>query len=181
MFRPDIRPARPFDAAGIARVHVASWRETYTGLLPEAMLASLDVDARREMWDSLLSELPSTSGTMAFVVENDGEMVGFGACGNQRSPELEAAGYDGEIGAIYILNAARGCGSGRMLMQQMASSLFGLGKKGVALWVLADNHHARRFYGRLGGQVAGRREDQRPQAILTEVAYGWRELRDLAA
>ena len=176
-----IRPAKPFDAAGIARVHVASWRETYTGLVPEALLASLDVDARRDMWASLLSDLSSTSKPKAFVLEDNDEIVGFGACGDQRSPELEAAGYDGEVGAIYILNVAHGCGSGRILMQQMASLLLGIGKKGVALWVLADNHHARGFYEKLGGQVAAQRQELRPQALLSEVAYGWPDLRSLAA
>ena len=36
----NIRPATPADAAEIARVHVASWRETYAGVLPGAVLAS---------------------------------------------------------------------------------------------------------------------------------------------
>ena len=176
MVRFDIRPAAPRDAAGIARVHVASWRETYAGLLPEEMLASLDVDARRDMWLSLLSG-PSPSKTRAFVLEADGEVVGFGACDDQRSPEMDAAGYDGEIGAIYILNVARGCGSGRRLMQRMASFLSERGKKGVSVWVLADNRKARHFYEHLGGQITGQREDRRPQALLTEVAYGWPDLR----
>ena len=174
-----IRPAAPRDAAAIARVHVASWRETYAGLLPADMLASLDVDARRDMWLPLLSGSPA-SRTRAFVLESDAGIVGFGACGDQRAPDMDAAGYDGEIGAIYILNVARGRGSGRLLMQQMASLLSERGKKGVSLWVLAGNHEARHFYEHLGGRVAGRREDRRPQAVLTEVAYGWPVVRRLA-
>lgn len=174
-----IRPAAPYDAGGIARVHVASWRETYANLLPGDMLAFQDVNARQDLWLPLLSRA-SASKTHAFVLELNGEIVGFGACGDQRSPEMEAVGYDGEIGAIYILNVARGCGSGRLLMQQMASLLSEREKRGVSVWVLADNHNARRFYEHLGGQVAGQREDRRPQALLTEVAYGWPDLRSLA-
>ena len=41
-----IRPAAEGDAAGIARVHVRSWQEAYAGIVPEAYLASLDVDQR---------------------------------------------------------------------------------------------------------------------------------------
>jgi len=34
-------PAGPSDAEDLARVHVASWRETYRGLLPDAFLARM--------------------------------------------------------------------------------------------------------------------------------------------
>jgi hypothetical protein len=36
-----IRIAAPEDAPGIANMHVASWRETYAGMVPDAMLSSL--------------------------------------------------------------------------------------------------------------------------------------------
>ena len=36
-----IRRARPMDAAAIGAVHVATWRSTYAGVLPDAYLASL--------------------------------------------------------------------------------------------------------------------------------------------
>jgi hypothetical protein len=41
-----IRIATPEDAHGLGVMHVASWRETYTGLLPDKMLSSLSVEAR---------------------------------------------------------------------------------------------------------------------------------------
>src|SRR3989344_1164922 len=34
-------PAGPADAEALARVHVAAWRETYRGLLPDAYLARM--------------------------------------------------------------------------------------------------------------------------------------------
>ena len=36
-----IRPALLTDAPAIGRVHCLAWRETYTGLLPDAMMARL--------------------------------------------------------------------------------------------------------------------------------------------
>jgi len=102
----NIRPATARDAADIAQVHVVSWRETYAGLLPDHVLSSLDVAARRQMWASALSDRDTASATSAFVLEQTGRVVGFAACGDQRSPEMASAGYDGEIGAIYILNEA---------------------------------------------------------------------------
>ena len=41
-----VRPAIPEDAPAIARVHVASWRETYAGIVPDEFLASLKVERR---------------------------------------------------------------------------------------------------------------------------------------
>jgi len=38
---PLIRAATPTDAAGIAAVHVQSWRDTYAGLLPDEFLARM--------------------------------------------------------------------------------------------------------------------------------------------
>ena len=40
-----IREATPEDARAIATVHVASWRTTYRGLLRDAYLDSLDLEA----------------------------------------------------------------------------------------------------------------------------------------
>ena len=38
----EVRPAVPGDAAGVARVHVDAWRETYTALLPPGANKSFD-------------------------------------------------------------------------------------------------------------------------------------------
>jgi ribosomal protein S18 acetylase RimI-like enzyme len=171
-----IRPATPSDADGIAHLHVTSWRETYEGMLPKEMLASMDVGSRRSIWTSVLSNASPTSANTALILEGNHQAVGFCAFGDQRSLELEAAGYDGEIGAIYILAAAQGFGGGQLLMNRAASLLSERGKKSVSVWVLSENQKARRFYERLGGRLVGEREERQPQMILAEVAYGWPDL-----
>jgi hypothetical protein len=40
-------------------------------------------------------------------------------------------------------------------------------------------HLPRAFYERLGGVVVSEKEDVRPTAPLTEVAYGWRDVAGL--
>jgi hypothetical protein len=42
----DIRRASQSDARAIAEVHVASWRETYRGIVPDAFLDALSVAER---------------------------------------------------------------------------------------------------------------------------------------
>jgi hypothetical protein len=61
-------------------------------------------------------------------------------------------------------------------MQALAWLLAGRGKAGLGLWVLRENLEARGFYERLGGVALGERTEARPEALLREVAYGWRDL-----
>lgn len=158
-------------------MHVASWRETYPGLIPAAMLSSLSVDARTATWGRILSD-PS-GVTAVFVADLDGMIVGFGSCGPQRSEALKPRGYDGEISAIYLLRARQRQALGTRLMLAMASNMQARGMKGASLWVLRDNLPARRFYEHYGGQVIAEREDKRQDGILFEVAYGWPDLADI--
>jgi hypothetical protein len=45
-----VRRAEPQDAPAVARVHVASWRQAYRGLLPQEYLDSLSIEARTTTW-----------------------------------------------------------------------------------------------------------------------------------
>jgi hypothetical protein len=67
-----IREARIEDAAGMARVHVDSWRTTYAGIVPDAYLANLTYARRENLWHDILS---NTSGNeYRFVAVNAGEI-----------------------------------------------------------------------------------------------------------
>jgi len=177
-----IRRARLEDAEAIAAVHVAAWRESYTGLVPAEMLANLSVEDRAKRWRRILGEPNPEIRTVAFVsCAPDGAVVGFGSCGLQRSAELAGAGFSGEFQAIYVLRAAQHRGVGRTLMNAMAHSLQEDGVQGGALWVLEGNQPARGFYDVLGGMVIAHREDKRGEStVFVEVAYGWTNLTSVA-
>jgi GNAT superfamily N-acetyltransferase len=166
--------AFPPDAPDLARMHVESWRETYPGLVPEAMLASLSVAARTAAWAAILAEPARATGV--FVAELGGRIVGFGSCGPQRAHGLRARGYDGEISALYVLRAFQRRAVGVRLLFRMAFQLEVIGFEAASLWVLRDNAPARRFYERCGGERVAEREEVRPQGVLLEVAYGWSAL-----
>lgn len=164
-----LRRAVPADAPAIGAVHVAAWRETYSGLLPDQMLAELSVDQRSAMWDAVLRD-PTQFGSVAVLVaEAQGTVIGFGSCGTQADPALAEAGFGGEIHAVYLLQPHQRHGYGRALLSALAAALQDAGLRGASLWVLETNHAARRFYERLGGAVVAERVDQG----LREVAYGW--------
>ena len=80
----DVRRATVDDAAGIARVHVAAWREAYAGRMPADFLASLDVERRARGWATILSAGESD----AFVAERNGEIVGWATAGAGRDDDV---------------------------------------------------------------------------------------------
>jgi hypothetical protein len=74
-----IRVGAPEDTPGIARMHVTSWRETYGGILPDAMLSWLSVEGRKTMWDQAMSQPTTAGSTVVHLAEHDGgRRWGFG-------------------------------------------------------------------------------------------------------
>jgi GNAT superfamily N-acetyltransferase len=171
-----LREATQTDAAALGSLHVASWHETYTGIIPDEVLVGLSVEARTAMWSKILSDPAALGDTAVFVAEDGGRIVGFGSCGQQRDKALADAGFGGEIGAIYVFRSHQNRGVGRSIMAAMSQFLSGLGHTAASLWVLRENTPARTFYEGLGGEIVGEKRDEQPNATLIEVAYGWRDL-----
>ena len=171
-----IRRAVPVDAPGIAAAHVASWEETYDGLMPQSIVSALSVADRELRWKGILSSATTSSGPIVFVAVANSGIVGFASGGIQRDEALAARGYSGEITAIYLLQDFQGRGTGHALMCAVAGALAGRGYEGATLWVLRGNWPARRFYEKLGGEIMDERTDVRDGTSLVEIAYGWRDL-----
>ena len=133
----DVRRATVDDAAGIARVHVAAWREAYAGRMPADFLASLDVERRARGWATILSAGESD----AFVAERNGEIVGWATAGAGRDDD---APRDRELEGIYLLASAYGSGAGQQLLDAA------IGDAPAYLWVMDGNGRAEAFYRRNG-------------------------------
>ena len=173
---PGIRPATGADVLAMAKVHIVSWRESYPGMLPEPMLARMSIADEAIRWQRMLDRPGAWGRGIAFVAEQDGAIVGYGSCGEQRSERLRERGFTGEIGELYVLRSAQGNGVGSGLMKAMAAVLLNRGHRGMSLWVLEPNSAARRFYERLGGTPMARKDGS-----LTEIAYAWSDLRRLSS
>ena len=170
---PVIRVATVKDCDAIGRVHVAAWRETYRGLIPNRILDSLSEVERAAQWRSGL--LRGTKGPIVFVAEAaDGSMIGFGAAGPARHPAL---GCDSEITALYVLRSAQENSIGSGLLQYLARALEDRGRGSMGLWVLTANDAARAFYERLGGSAGATRVDQSDGWSCHETAYAWADLK----
>jgi ribosomal protein S18 acetylase RimI-like enzyme len=174
-----LRIATCQDATALGAMHVASWRETYAGLLPDKMLSSLVVEARAAAWTQIMQEPATQRSTAIYLAEHEETIVGFGSCGVQRTQSLKDKGYHGEISAIYVLREFQKRKLGTRLLRAMSSNLQQRGFNTAALWVLRENLRARRFYEHLGGKVIAEREDVRDGTVLVELAYGWSDLKEL--
>lgn len=171
-----IREARRGDAQGIAEVHVASWRTTYQGIVPDEFLAQLSVELRAQRW----LETVAAGVEIIYVAEDDanggGRIVGFASGGAQRDGDIP--NYDGELYAVYILQDYQGQGIGQLLVRAVAERLARCGFKAMRVWVLAENP-SRGFYERIGGQFVREKQINIGGTTLTEVAYGWPDIRML--
>ncbi len=78
--------------------------------------------------------------------------------------------------AVYLLPEHQRKGIGFKLTVAIARWLMDIGVESMAVWVLADNHKARRFYEALGAEYCQEREVKVVGADLNEVAYGWSDL-----
>jgi L-amino acid N-acyltransferase YncA len=151
----EIRLAAAKDARGIAEVHVASWRWAYRGIVADAALEALSVDAREEMWRSWFDSKEARASL--FVAIERGSVIGFAGGGEAR--HADATPDTAEVRTIYLLEAAAGHGIGRALLAALTDGMRALGYARATLWVLEGNERTRRFYEAAGWRPDGARED----------------------
>ena len=165
-----ILPAGPADAEALARVHVASWRETYRGLLPDAFLARMSEPGYARRFRRELTQPGEHDVILAAI--NPSGVFGYVAGGPSR------AGIDGEaeIATLYVLRAGQGRGAGRRLFAGAVRALAAHGARSLVVSVLRDNARARGFYERLGGVADPPRQGPGPGGMVWEVAYRWVDL-----
>jgi ribosomal protein S18 acetylase RimI-like enzyme len=97
------------------------------------------------------------------------DIVGFCDAGKSR----RGRAGEGEIYAIYLLHRAKRYGLGTEMFEEVTGRLSASGLHSLVIWVLDDNHHARRFYEALGGRPAERVRSTVADVPVIEVAYVW--------
>lgn len=166
-----IRPAEAGDAAGIANVHVKTWRATYAGLLPASYLKTLTLESRSITWARLLKT--QDPDLVLLVSENDdGDIVGFVSGEPIRSV---VPGHAQEISSLYVLPGYQRTGHGRRLFMAASNRLAQREGEGLVVWVLEGNP-ASEFYKHMGGTVVASRTIRIAGSEVEEIAYGWDEI-----
>lgn len=166
-----IRKAILTDAKGMAKVHVDSWKTTYTNIVPVEYLNNLSYESREQMWTNAIPD-----GGIYVAENKEGMIVGFAKGGKERSGNYK--GYDGELYAIYILKEYQGKGIGRSLVKPIIAEIKEMGLNSMLVLVLKDNP-SRRFYESLGGRIIDSVEVEIGGKKLSELVYGWEDIRNI--
>ncbi len=159
-----IRKATISDVGHIAKILVVSWQFAYKGIMSDDLLKNLSVDSRAAGWEKHLS-----SGAEAWVVENNGVILGILEFGSLRDKVRGFEGY-GEIYVIYLNPQEIGKGLGAKLMAHAISNLRKQGFSKVGIWVLEKNARAIDFYKNFSFLFSGISK-QHPSTGLIEHFY----------
>lgn len=170
---PSFRDAAPADAEAIARLHVASWREAYAGIVPAAILENVDMADRIARWqDHLAGE------GVSLIAEADGGPAGFIRAG--APPEPVVAEADGHIFALYVLGRHHRRGIGAGLLGRAARAWGARGGRALSVGVLTENTPARAFYEAMGARFVRSESYLWDGHFLPESIYVFEDLAGLS-
>lgn len=142
-----LREPALLDAAEIAELHVATWREAYSHLLPEGFFTDEHIQRRHQMWNHVLRS-PRKEWDIV-IAESSGRIIGFAFMGPSIGPEGQAPPRDRQVFSIYVAAEFYGSGAGQALLDATA------GDGPAMLWVAKDNPRAVAFYRRNGFEFDG--------------------------
>lgn len=141
-----IRQAVPADAQAMAKVHVESWRETYRGLMSDALLDDpAMLDWREKFWTEVLTESRYAKGRSA-VALHQGQVIGIA----MSRPESIEANSSRHLYVLYVRAEFHGTGAGSLLLNTVLDK-----EAAASLWVADPNPRAQAFYLKHGFECDG--------------------------
>lgn len=166
-----LRPAQAADAAAVAALHCASWRDAYRGVLEDAFLDGPLAALMDRHWAERLA-LPRPAATV-LIGELAGAMVGFVAV----LPDGPAALVDN----LHVRPGLRGAGIGRRLLGEAARRARVRGFTSAWLAVFAGNADAIRFYAALGAEIGPEQPGETFGQAVLERRCAWPDIATLIA
>lgn len=127
------------DPLEISKIYESSWKYAYKGILSQDYLDRIPTGH----WANGINK----AGLNSLVLIEHERLIGTASFCQSR---WEKYGDYGEIVSIYFLPNYIGKGYGRLLIRKCIEELKQCGFDKVLLWVLEDNHRARRFYEKNG-------------------------------
>ncbi|HEX8288721.1 MAG TPA: 3-deoxy-manno-octulosonate cytidylyltransferase [Pyrinomonadaceae bacterium] len=163
------RKATVEDAPEIAKVHVESWRKSFTGIVAEEFLDNLSIEKR----EIAFREGFSNSNYKMFVAETEKDgIVGFADFGKARK---EVSGYDAELYAIYLLPEFQRKGIGGELLKLCQRQMVAEELTSMYLITL-ENSPFKSFYEKNGGKIVGEEKHFIGITEYQTITYGWKKL-----
>ncbi|HEY0436315.1 MAG TPA: GNAT family N-acetyltransferase [Phenylobacterium sp.] len=149
---PLLRRTGAADAEALVAVGVATFVETFGHLYPQSDLTRYLAEA----YDLARTKADLADPARAsWLVEADGEVVGYATAGPCALPHREVTAACGEIKRIYVLKAWQGSGLAARLLGEIMAWLERDGPRDIWLGVWSENARALRFYARHGFAKAG--------------------------
>jgi GNAT superfamily N-acetyltransferase len=147
------RLAWPDDAASIARVQLAAWRDMYEDLLTPEVLDSLDVDQFADRWSVSLTK-PPDARMRVLVALDRADVRGFTLVHPSFDPDADQV-TDGEVGEFVVDPEHRGEGHGSRLLQAAMDTLAADRFTRVRWWVASTDDALRDFVTSSGWEADG--------------------------
>jgi ribosomal protein S18 acetylase RimI-like enzyme len=158
-----IRRARTGDAAALAAVFDAAWREAYLGIIPGVALHRMLARRGPRWWQASIDH-----GRPLVVLDVHDRVAGYVSYGRCRNRGLPA---EGEIDELYLSPEYQGLGFGKRMFRAVRNDFTDRGMTRVIVWCLSDNVRARGFYERLGGRPVAETMERVAGVPLGKVAY----------
>jgi GNAT superfamily N-acetyltransferase len=132
-----VRPARPDDAATVARVQAVAWRTAYRSLLPPQVLDGWDEEAAAAAWQSAIGAPPTPGHGVLVAVERD-QVVGFAAYGPAEVSDGAGSRADGpttEVAPLLVEPRWGRRGHGSRLLAAVADLARATGAARLQIWL----------------------------------------------
>jgi ribosomal protein S18 acetylase RimI-like enzyme len=149
---PTIRRATPADAETIARIGAETFGEAFAHLYPPGDLAAFLAEAHSV--ERARADLADPAKAL-WLVEQDGEAIGYALAGPCKLPHPEVTPACGELDRIYIRAGRQGGGAGSRLLAETLAWLEKDGPRRIWIGVWSENLGAQRLYARLGFEAVG--------------------------
>ena len=140
-----IRNATTNDINKIVEIKINGWKNAYASIVDNSILDNLSMEKEKE------SYLNKYSLDDVFVVENNGDVLGFCRVYDYEVSPYEDKNIDCEIREIYIKPDLKRMGIGSKLFLFILDHFKTKGKKKLYLGVFEENFNSRKFYEKMGG------------------------------
>jgi ribosomal protein S18 acetylase RimI-like enzyme len=155
MDRATLRHASPDDAALLAALGARTFTETFGHLYPSEDLAAF---LKHSYSTQRLADYLADPPAAAWILELEGEAIGYALVGACDLPHSEVTAACGELKRLYVLADHRGGGRGGRLLDAALSHLEARGQRPIWIGVWSENFGAQKLYGRLGFEKVGEYE-----------------------
>jgi GNAT superfamily N-acetyltransferase len=152
-----VRPARPGDAAEVARVQSVTWRTAYRAVLPAALLDDWDETAAAEAWGAAIASPPTPGHGVLVAVEKE-SVVGFAAFGPaelEPGQRPDPAGPTAEIATLLVEPRWGRRGHGSRLLAAVADLAVGTGARRLQTWLPEADEVSATFFASAGWERDG--------------------------